>query len=499
MSMQEGHAAARRLGLSPLAQGVFLVVTSTLIGGAVAQDARLALLAIGGLVVGSLAIARPAETVVGLLVWLPLEGWVAKLLQSSAILAVGDVAAVALLVAFFVRQPLSVASSWRSLAPAVPLVLLGVAGLLSWVGNRTPTIDALYWARVNLRFLPLLLVASSSMWGGRVRGMLVPVALCGVFTQGIIGLAEFFGGLRVAAVFWPTQFTLGAVSTQADTLSSVGDRVVAGTTGHYNIFGALMFLYVGMLSAALLGGNSSETPRQRRLLIAAITLGAICIVLSQSRQSIGLLACLAGLLLARSHGVGRLGRTAGTAAIVVSVALVFLGGFAALASVSERFGALGSASFWTDQFSRDRGYAVNVIASRVLAAAPLLGLGPGSFGTAFGGTTGPVGVEALALDPSLSQFVGDVGWISVYVQVGLVGVLGLAYAVWRMFRLSLTRGKEPLVRTLGLVVGLSLSLGMVASSPIVYKPTSSLIWCLFGAAAGVGVRSDSAAEVADEA
>ena len=123
---------------------------------------------------------------------------------------------------------------------------------------------------------------------------------------------------------------------------------------------------------------------------------------------------------------------------------------------------------------------MTVVAPKVLAASALLGLGPGSFGETFGSSLEPSGVATLNLQAYSARFVGDVGWVSVLAQIGLVGVCALLAQVVVLLLLAISPRLPFHLKAVSLGLALVLGLGMFASYPVVYRSTSAIFWYSYG-------------------
>lgn len=442
----------------------------------------LGLAIVAGVLLGVAVVRWPAQAVLLLMLWLPLEGWLLKFFSgASPLLVLPDVVCALVLISVILRLVLS--RRLRDLFET-PLVLylgltLAVVGCLSWLVNGGNTTDVLYWFRVSLRFVPLGVVMSVEPWRSQITSRLTVVAALGAGTQIVIGLLEWVGGSAVAQFFWPGQFSLGGVATQVDTLTTVGSKVVAGTMGHYNIYGLTMVMYVSVILGALCLSKDADSPVRRLPLLLVAVFGCLAIILSQSRQAIAILAVLLialfGLFLWRGK---RWQRWLAMAIPTIALIVLVVGAATFLDSSLGRFSDLFRSSFWQQDTSANRGYVVSEVAPALLKHSPFLGLGPGSFGGSSGTTM--TGASELGLDLSRARFTGDVGWVSYLAQLGLMGVATLfvlvCFVFSRVVRL-MSRPREGLI-ALGLF-GVLL-FGMMASTPLSYKPTGSLIWLLSG-------------------
>jgi len=447
---------------------------------------EIALAVPGLLVLVWTAYKRPSLVILALILWLPFEGWALKFIPGSSILlVVPDVASLLLGVAAALRLLMNGydEAERRFLARiAGPPAALLLIVLISWVINRPPMIDALYWVRVYLRFVPLALSLANRKTRDTVLRLLPSVAIVVVLSQSLIGLMEYLGGPSVAAFFWTGQYALGGVASQVDTLPTVGNRLVAGTLGHYNAYGMTLTLWLGVLLGVVSESSGSSQARLRRITALTVAFGSLMVVLSQSRQAAVILLLLYFIWLLGAGQAFSRWKFAGVAAGLTGILLGALNASAGIEGLISRFGRFGDAWFWTVEVAKNRGYVITSVMSAVLESAPLFGLGPGSFGSSYGSAIGPSGVSALGLDALGASFVGDVGWIAVFSQVG---ALGVAVVIWIGSRIF-TGLRGPVVSCVtrygGIAALLLLAVGMLASSPLTYKGPSSAFWVLAGLA-----------------
>ncbi len=468
------------------ASDVALVLLFVLVGFMVVSVPTVALAIPSVLLLAWLAYRRPAWVILALLLWLPIEGWALKFVPGgSVLLAVPDLASVLLGIVLVLRVSTGSADTQeretvaRIIGP--PAALLAVA-LVSWLVNRPPVVDAVYWVRVYLRFVPIALSLANHETRATVVRLLPGVAMAVVLSQSLVGLAEYVGGAPIAAFFWTGQYALGVVTSQVDTLATVGGRVVAGTLGHYNAYGMTLTLWIGILLGTLAEGSESSGTRLPSLRALVAAFGSLMVLLSQSRQAT---IILAGVYLAWLLGAAVVSakmRTAGVLAALAAVVFVVVDASVGLDALASRLADLGDAWFWTVQVAKNRGYVVSGVMMAVFERAPILGMGPGSFGTSYGSALGPVGVSALGLDAVGARFVGDVGWIALFSQVGGLGVGAVVWLGFRIVRVLRRPKLAGAVRYGGIAAVLLLVVGMLASTPLTYKGPSSAFWVIAGLA-----------------
>ena len=298
------------------------ILAALLLGVLIGWHAVYAIVLVGVALLAVLTVTWPTLAVFGLLLWVPLDGWALKFVPGgSLLLVIPDAVSMLLLLLALQQMALRLrARSNRSPAMSwllVPAVVIATAAFASWLVNGNPTLEALYWIRVNLRFVPL------ALWGFLYPDFrsLAKIATVSLYIQASVGLAELLGGKGVASFFWPGRFTIGSIATQADTLAGVGNKVVAGTVGHYNQFGLLLVLYLSVMVGALFLPQDLLSNGWRRAMRLGVPIGLAAVLVSQSRQAIAVMILLAGILvLSRArHATGRRIGAVALASLVLSV------------------------------------------------------------------------------------------------------------------------------------------------------------------------------------
>jgi hypothetical protein len=460
---------------------VVAVVTLTL-GPAIALAVALLV------VLGILILRRPDVTALLIVLWVQVDSTLLKYLPFRNLgLLIPDAASAMLLAAVALRattkpQIISRRTIWFLLVPGGLLLL---AAGLSWIVNRTPIIDTLYWVRVWLRFVPVALVASLEPWHTTIRRHIFLVVGLTVLIQGLAGVAEYVKGYTVAHMLWPGQFSLGAVQTQTNTLTTATERLVVGTTGHYNILALCMLLSAGALAGSLLArpGDLLYVRMERHPAALLLLLFALATVLiSQSRQgaaSVVLFAVLGSFFFLRNTSLKRMA----TAFLLLAAATlaITLGGYVLAAPLMRRLGELRTTEFW-HTFALSRGYSIDVVRA-TFRASPVFGMGPGSFGHSVVNSLAiPSGVSRLGLNPQYAFYVIDVGWADLFAQLGLFGVAALALIPAYLVAVLFRKGHDVSLRVLAAAMLAFLVVGMTFSTPLTYKSTSGLFWLVLGLA-----------------
>lgn len=443
------------------------------------------------------SVERPDIAVLALAAYLPFEGWILKFVPDGSLLVLlPELISIGLVLSLALRAALSGSVAAFRHRPLVWIIAgLTAVTLISAMANSTPVMDEINSVRVMLRFAPIALIASLDPWSSSIRRGLPRVAFIVALVQVCIGIVEWRGGIEAARFFWAGNFTIGTVGTQADTLSTVQDRIVAGTMSHYNIYALSLVFWLGVMVIDLL--ITANANRGWKFAPWVVVAGSVlAVLLSQSRQSV-----VALLVAASSLGVfiwlrqsPRDSRVPLAFLLVVALSVFTLtsGRF----SVGDRFNQLMQPGYWAEQATRDRGYAVTAVVPRVLSETPLFGAGPGAFQTVTKNADTAAGVSRFDLDPARAKYVGDVGWALIATQGGLLSVTAVVCVLWLLF--SAGRLARDLTGALYWWFASAFVVGMSASMPLIYKPPSILLWIVVGLAAHTKYRyrlaDDSEAE-----
>jgi len=442
--------------------------------------------------------------VLGLLLWLPIETWALRFVPNgSLMLVIPDLlswGAGLALIGMLIQSNSLVDYSWRHRWFLGPLLAFAATAALSALVNGVAPLEVAYWARVYLRFVPLAAIAACAPWTQRVMAKLPAVIALSLGFQLETALFEAALGRRAAEIFWPGSFQLGSVQTAVTTLSGVQDRFVGGTTGHYNILAWYIVLASAVLLSYVLSTPGRLGMNLRTVALVELIIAGLVLVLSQSRQAFFVVALAAvplAVYLDRELGIrGRIRKAysgLGTAlrhlVPVVGVALVLVIGVLAIprvAHVADRYSAIFTAGYWRVA-GDNRGYAIGTIVPRVADEAPVLGMGPGSFGREWtvDAASAPPAVKRLDLDLHHWRYLSDVGWASIFAQTGLVGVLCLLGLLFGMARIAWNDRRRPSFVIMAACALTLLGPGMVAGAPLTYKATSSLFWVLVGLTFGM--------------
>lgn len=495
----------------------FLVYALGYFAGALTGDA---LLYVGGAVVALVILApvwakQPRYLLIGLVIYLPIED--AILQAFTAHVTIERVVPDALLLlAFCLRLPLARLRRERvfgtPLDLPIALILLVAGG--SFVYNHIAVSVAAGGVYVLLRYVLVFYLAASSRFTERDVRVFVLMIVAVAILQCVVGAVEFvllhFAGLYLF------NFDL-----------------VQGTTGYFNVLG--MYLAIACIMALACYSPTWITHPTTRLALLVGASSAV-IILALSRQSLASLAI--GWIVIAIFGrrywplrMSQLGTVAvAGAAVVAASALLTVVSPAVLSGTTSTArqspvstnssGTEGPHSTVTvtpkptsaskaydtaakgkgkqfnpgnllspDFYKNSRLYEIVNGGEAVLQQSPLVGLGPGTFG---GQATfhdqafyDRLNVGLLLSDPK-HTYVSDVEWMTIFGQLGLLGLLGFVaifVQIWRLaYRAFKTSGQE-MTRRLALATMALVLVWIVVgfTGPnFELRPVSIWIWILPG-------------------
>jgi hypothetical protein len=215
---------------------------------------------------------------------------------------------------------------------------------------------------------------------------------------------------------------------------------VFATMGSYYALGT----YLALWSILALSWRWA-TGRRRFLAALALLLGGL--YLSYSRQAV-LALLLAVAACAWAHGRRRVV----AAWVLIALAYVGIGAYVYLADipipasnidrpVHERFLGPFSRDYWIIDYTfGGRSYLLLEVGGRLLSDAPLLGQGPGMFGTRASLLYRSPVYERLKIE---TRNLFDVYWVAILGQVGLLGVAAYAWLLLSLIRAAWRRARQP--------------------------------------------------------
>jgi hypothetical protein len=435
-----------------------LAALLALAGGYLAGTGSHLLLAVllGGMIAAA-ALTRPGPILLAYLIYMPFEEFVLKWIpEGSAYMAMRYGPEIGLygvlLAVLWTRGILGERPVIRRTPIDVPVaIFIGVA-LLSALVSGAPVLLVVHGLRWLLRYLVVYYLVVHLDWDENRKRRWITALLAVAAIQAGIGMIQSAVG-RPAWDLLAADYSKRGWVTDEVKLDPNYRRGVFATMGSYFALGTYLSLWITIA----LGLRWST--RSRRWLVAAALL-AVGLFLSYSRQAtLGLM--IAGTALAWLHGRRTL------IAIVLLLVLAYFGAGAYVfltdayipgsnidRPLHERFLGPFTREYWRIDYTfHGRSYLLFDVGGRLLADAPLLGQGPGVFGTQASLTYGSPVYERLKIDP---RNVFDVYWIAVLGQVGLLGVVAFLWMLVAVGRAAIRRARaapSAFERGLGLGLG----------------------------------------------
>ncbi len=326
----------------------------------------------------------------------------------------------------------------------LPLLLLALLGLVSTFLNGLPLLAGLLGLRPFLRYAALFYLILNSDLSKESLPLLFKVILVIAFFEVGISLAQYLIGDPANQFLKPKDLVVGQtiIDAREKWQDYYAGQKIFGTLGRYNLLGAFL---VGVFT--LLLGYRFEKKRlsfyQGSLLVGAL----LVLLLTYSRLSwIGLLSAIVVLLIIkqRKKWVLALGLAGFLAVMLFSSQGISLYQSEVQGSLKDRLLGPFTPDYWAMSGSSQRLFAVSQVTSRISGLNLLIGYGPGTMGSLV--TNLQEGVSQLHQigDPNKILIIGDVGWMALLGQLGLLGVVLFIWLLSGMFRrgLSIYRSSE---------------------------------------------------------
>jgi hypothetical protein len=500
--MTAGQIAFKPAAISNWALAL-VSVAGIAVGAAVGWNASVTAVVFFTLCACTLSWTKPVAVICGLAFYIPIERFITVGLSDQAFVisqVAGEVVLIALLTGILARR---VASGKRLVATPLDLALIAFVAvcLLSALVNRVGPTSTVYGIRIVLRYAVLFYAIANGGFSRREIKYMVGAYFAAAGLQIGVGLMQALTAGAAKELFTGThEVTIGKVGfTRGQNVMGAGQRlhtVIFGTMENYNGYG--MFL-----AGAWLVAFSMLRARTRALgsgrLWAVVVLGFACVVLSFSRSSL-LVLILGSIVVSYLAGYKRW---------ALSLAFLLLAGLASIIYLGTQFSGQELPVLsnnivyrWVREFTperlvfREAGnyrlFLLFVISVRILSQSPILGLGPGTFGSALTLLPGQELYAKLGMNSEYAVlFAADSNWTTIMAQTGLVGLFFFALIVFGMSAYSariLKRTSDPLLRGVCLAqIGLTV-LVVVAGffGPFFEsRSTSFYYWALGGMVVGL--------------
>jgi hypothetical protein len=440
-------------------------LAAVLLGALVAWDPAVTGVAFVTLCACLLSWWRPAALIGAIAFYIPIERLITAQLPDTAFMmsqASGEIVLLALLAGVLARRA---ARKEAFVSTPIDLALLTFVGVcvLSAFANGVSVQSTAYGIRIVLRYtIVFYAIVNGGFTQAQIRTF-VMIFFAAVALQIAVGLLQALtGGAAKEWFIVAKEVSVGGVDFVRGLESGTGRglfTVIFGTLEHYNNYGHFMSL--ALVFAFAISSHKGILMGQKRLR-AILVLALVCIVLSFSRSSL-LIAIVGTVVVLFARGNKK------AASAIVFVLLAGLGAIIYMGiTYSGQDMPVYSTSFvyrWVRPFTPDRLaltdagnyrlFLLFIVSVRAVSQSPLLGLGPGTFGSALTRTGNPEIYEGLGMNYEYAgKFAADSNWTTIVAQTGVLGILAIGFVVIGMAAYSvrvLRRTPNPVLK--GLCLG----------------------------------------------
>ncbi len=446
--------------------------------------------------------------VVFLLVYTPLEELVLKLLPDALYAPVRYMweGLLFALVATLIIQRLILSESWkRSIYDYLMLLFLG-AWVLSTIVNGKTVPDALLHIKNLIRYICVFYLIYHSQSNKTFLRRVTRVILVMAAVQACVCGLQVFAGDFVGDFFRPEEVVVDGKLIRGEDIQEgtyhtkfTGTFARSNDLGHYLAFALCLLvarsLFLGqrlhhVVGLMLIVGALFFSSSRISWISAFVGVGLILFVLRHPKRWIYVLVPVVVL-----------------AIVLPGITMVGSHALYADMSIVHRFFHLFTPDFLELDHTAGRLYAILQTAPAVLTTSPLFGLGPGSFmpiTETIDKEYAFAGANQLGLQPFALRYTHDVGYVALFVQGGLLGLVAfvlLFVMLYRRVHGALHKEIDPEIRAFmvgGLGFLVALAVQSLASFNVTYRNQSLVIWTVCGLlalfSARIHFRSSRASE-----
>lgn len=437
-----------------------------------------------------------ANLILFLIVYTPLEELVLKIVPDSVYAPLRFMweGMLFVMMGLMLVERLLLTRSWKHSLIDRALVIFVIAWFTSGLFNHVPLGSSLVHIKNLVRYIPLFyIIYNLKLDTGLLRKVVTAVIVIGII-EAVICIGQAIEGDVLVRLFQPREVVVGGqlirgldvqLGSYHTKFTGTFDR--ANTLGNYLAF-AICFAVAGYF---MLG-------RKRAYLLATLPMVVALIICSSRISWISAFVAVGVILFAirnRRRYLYLVAPVAIGALLYSGAAVVGADAVHGDFDILSRLFILFSPEFIDIMATTGRLYAVLYVAPAVILASPLLGLGPGAFMQISKQMSADVvfaKADALGLYPAAVKYVHDVGYVALFVQVGLLGLAAMLWIFIKMYRqakATLAHATDPMVRTFLLAsVGFFVALAIqnLAGFNLTYRNQSLLIWIVAGLVALLG-------------
>jgi len=395
--------------------------------------------------------------------------------------------------------------AWRHSVIDLPLIIFVAAWFFSGMVNSRGLYMSSIYLKNLIRYIPLFYILFNLNLTSRFIRKIIYLIIAMAAFQSLVCFAEAVDS-RIADIFAPKEVIVGSELVR-------GEDVQLGT--YYTRFSGTLARNVHLgnyLAFALCLLAALWASRHRaKWIIWALAIITTALFLSSSR--ISWISAFAGVATILFVSKSRRRFVFLTVPLIL-MALVLAGGYlnatgnlARDFNILNRFYYIFSADYIETISNIGRLYTIFYAVPAVAISNPILGIGPGSFmriseqvssDDAYG-RAAELGLNAMGLN-----FVHDVGYAALFIQVGIIGLTTLLWLFIRVFRAARIAYKSQIRPELNyLLLGFigviaALAVQNIASFNLMYRNQSLVIRVLCGLTASAAISGKSRV-IADDA
>jgi hypothetical protein len=319
----------------------------------------------------------------------------------------------------------------------LPLLLFALITLIPFVSEGVNLKVIILGIRPLVRYIALYyIIVLSKIRPSLVRKIIYAILIVG-FLQSLIGMSQYLIGEPANNVLRPRENILGAKLINSLQVDESATSRLFGTLGRYSILGNYM---VSILLMSL--GVFYESLKKGKLFTwVFIGLGLFVLVFSYSRTSwLGFVAGFMAILFMK--------RKTKIICLLTFCSLIFfliLPSLLSTTDLSESEGQGNLASRFMGVFSKDyinmsldsqRLFILTSVPQIVMNKRAFFGFGAGTVASLVSNyAEGSSRLEEIG-DPRAFYILGDVGWVGLMAQVGILGTICFIWLILRLLKVS---------------------------------------------------------------
>lgn len=372
-------------------------------------------LKVGHIIILVLAVFFPLEEFI--------EKWIPRGILYESIRYGSEVILLTVLVWIIIKKSI-LQGRWKSTPIDLLLGLFLLIGLFSTIINDLPLLFPLLGLRPILRFIIVFYIIVQLGYNKLFSKRFVEICLLvATFVSGIAILQSIIG-LPASEFLLPENVEFGGEIVRQGARQFLAGRTrVFSTLGRYDTLGTYLSIVILLLTSLYW---KKVVPKKNFYIFLALSVPAL--ILSYSRQSwlVTVFGIVILMVMNRKHKQLFLFSVIGGLSILMI--LLFFSGYVYYSSdqidVSFLNRMLEPFSQRYLEISRNnygRLFVIFEVSQRILEKAPLIGFGPGNFGSLTSRFLGRDFSSLVDLRPESAHLINDVNWVTILGQIGLIG------------------------------------------------------------------------------